>query len=72
MHKPLPTDNHDLIDEHARQGWAVAELLISHCSGEHDTLSNETMSCLMENIASHLQSIRDINAKMDAINGGNP
>lgn len=69
MLKPLPLDNHDLIDEHARQAWSVAELLINHYGDEHDTLSDEIMLGLLEGISSHLGRIREINAKMDELNG---
>lgn len=65
-HPPI-RDNHDVIDEHARQAWSVAELLIEHFSGERDTLSDEVMTCLMEDISSHLARIRDINAEIDSL-----
>ncbi|MDT8895799.1 hypothetical protein RSO41_14165 [Halomonas sp. I1] len=54
----------DRIDAHARQAWALSELLIDHFGGqeEHNVLSDEIMSCLMENLSGHLKRIREINA----------
>ncbi len=52
----------DRIDEHARQAWALAELLIDHYCGQedHNILSDEIMGGLMENISGHLNAIREI------------
>ncbi|WP_275289326.1 hypothetical protein [Halomonas elongata] len=54
----------DHIDTHARQAWALAELLVDHFGGqeEHNLLSDEIMCGLMENISDHLKRIQDINA----------
>lgn len=50
----------DHIDEHARQAWALAELLVVHYTEDHSVMSDDIMSCLMENISSHLEEIRKL------------
>lgn len=54
----------DHIDEHARMAYALAELLVDHFGGQedHNVLSDEIMSGLMENLSHHLSRIREINA----------
>ncbi|WP_280569752.1 hypothetical protein [Chromohalobacter sp. 296-RDG] len=54
----------DRLDAHARQAWALSELLIDHFGGqeEHNVMSDEIMSGLMENISEHLKKIQEINA----------
>jgi hypothetical protein len=55
----------DRIDEHARQGWALSEFLLAYYNdGDEgrDTMSDEVMSGLMENLASHLRHIRALNS----------
>ncbi|MFG6178543.1 hypothetical protein ACGTN6_14995 [Halomonas sp. THAF12] len=55
----------DHIDTHARQAWALAQLLIDHFGGQedHNVLSDEIMSALMENLSHHLVRIQTINAE---------
>lgn len=57
----------DRIDAHARQAYALAELLIDHFGGQedHNILSDEIMSGLMENMSHHLTRIREINAESE-------
>lgn len=54
----------DHIDTHARMAHSLVELLVDHyCSQEdHNVLSDEIMSGLMENLSHHLERIREINA----------
>ncbi|MFG6175780.1 hypothetical protein ACGTN6_00925 [Halomonas sp. THAF12] len=54
----------DHIDSHARQAWALAELLVDHYGGQedHNVLNDDIMSGLMENLAYHTAKIQEINA----------
>lgn len=62
---PYPfLDVRDLIDERARQAWALSEFLLAYYNegeGGRDTMSDEVMSGLMENLAHHLRAIRELN-----------
>ncbi|WP_404298103.1 hypothetical protein [Halomonas sp.] len=65
----IPTDTLDRIDEHTRQAWALSELLLAYFNdGDEgrDTMSDEVMSGLMENLASHLREIRELNKGQEA------
>ena len=54
----------DQIETHTRMSHALTELLIDHFGGQedHNTLSDDIMSGLMENLSHHLTRIREINA----------
>lgn len=56
----------DRIDEHTRQAWALSEFLLAYFNDSdegRDTMSDEVMSGLMENMAEHLRAIRELNAR---------
>ncbi len=56
-------DKIDAIDRHARQAHGIAQILLSHYSeDEHETLSDEIMTSLFENISDHMHMIQSINA----------
>lgn len=62
---PYPTPAvRDRIDDHTRQAWALSEFLLAYYNdGDEgrDTMSDEVMSGLMENLAGHLRIIRELN-----------
>ncbi|GHE19988.1 hypothetical protein [Halomonas urumqiensis] len=55
-------DKIDKIDAHARQAWALSELLIDHFGGQedHNVLNDDIMCSLMENMSYHLEAIRRV------------